>query len=114
MIDFHPREENVVDDALSRKPITALRSLNAHLSLARDGAILAKLQVRPNLLQQIQDGQKVDENLIAIAGKISEEKETDHEVKADGYLYYKGRVCVPDNGYSSVQKEVSYRILTDK
>ncbi len=56
MIDYHPGKANVVADALSRKSIVALRSLNAHLSLARDGAILAALQVKPNLLQQILDG----------------------------------------------------------
>ncbi|KAJ9180927.1 hypothetical protein P3X46_009112, partial [Hevea brasiliensis] len=39
--------------------------------------------------------------------KISEGKATDYEVKADGYLYYKGRVCVPDNGElkASILKE---------
>ncbi len=51
MIDYHPRKANVVVDAINRKSITALRSLNARLSLAHDGAILAELQVRPNLLQ---------------------------------------------------------------
>ncbi|KAJ9159672.1 hypothetical protein P3X46_025158, partial [Hevea brasiliensis] len=51
VIDYHPGKANLVADALSRKSITALRSLNARLSLAQDGAILAELQVRPNLLQ---------------------------------------------------------------
>ncbi len=50
MIDYHPGKANVVTDALSRKSITALRSLNAYLPLAQDGAILAELQVRPTLL----------------------------------------------------------------
>jgi len=98
VIDYHPGKENVVADALSRKSITALRSLNACLSLAQDGAILAELQVRPTLLQQIQDGQKADEKLMAIMAKIPEGKETEYEVKADGCLYYRGRVCVPDEG----------------
>ncbi len=53
--------------------------------------------MKPNLLKQIQDGQKADHKLMAIMGKISEGKETDYEVKADGCLYYKGRVCVPDD-----------------
>ncbi len=51
MIDYHPGNANVVADALIRKSIVALRSLNAQLSLAHDGAILAELQVKPNLLQ---------------------------------------------------------------
>ncbi len=91
VIDYHLGKANVVADALSRKSITALRSLNARLSLAQDKAILAELQVRPNLLQQIKDGQKADEKLMAIVGKILEGKETNYEVKADGCLYYRGR-----------------------
>ncbi|KAJ9180944.1 hypothetical protein P3X46_009128, partial [Hevea brasiliensis] len=107
VIDYHPGKANVVADALSRKSMTALRSLNARLSLVRDGVILAELQVRPNLLQQILDGQKVDEKLMAIMSKISEGKATDYEVKADGCLYYKGRLCVPDDGElkTSILKE---------
>jgi len=50
VIDYHLGNANVVADALSRKSITTLRSLNAYLSLAQDGAILAELQVRPTLL----------------------------------------------------------------
>jgi len=39
--------------------------------------------------------------------KISEGKATDYEVKADWYLYYKGRLCVPDDGElkASILKE---------
>ncbi len=89
MIDYHHEKVNVVTDALSRKFITALRLLHACLSLAQDVVILAELQVKPNLLQQIQDGQKTDEKLIAIMGKITEGKETNYEVKVDGCLHYK-------------------------
>ncbi len=28
-------------------------------------------------------------------GKVKEGKETDYELKKDGCLYYKGRICVP-------------------
>ncbi len=51
MIHYHLGKANVVVDALSKKSIIALRSLHARLSLDQDGAILAKLQVKPNLLQ---------------------------------------------------------------
>ncbi len=107
MIDCHPGKANVVADSLSKKSITALRLLHAYLSLAQDRAILAELQVKPNLLQQIRDAQKVDEKLMAIRGKTLEGKEIDHEVKEDGCSYYKRRVCVPDDGElkNSIMKE---------
>ncbi len=54
MIDYHPRKANIVADALRRKSMMALRALNAQLSLAQDGVLLAELLVNPNLLQKIQ------------------------------------------------------------
>ncbi len=77
---------------MSRKSITTLRSLNARLSLAHDGPILAELQVKENLQQQIQDEQKIDKKLIDIIGRITEGKEIEYEVKENGCLYYKGSV----------------------
>ena len=50
VIDYHPRKANVATDALSRKSLQTLRALNAHLSLSDDGAIVAELMARPNLL----------------------------------------------------------------
>ena len=50
VIDCHPRKANVVADALSRKLVQTLRALNAHLSLSDDGAIVAKLIAKPDLL----------------------------------------------------------------
>ncbi len=48
MIDYHLGKVNVVADALSRKSMMALRALNAQLSLAQDGVILAELLVITN------------------------------------------------------------------
>ena len=50
MIDYHPGKANVVADALSRKLVQMLRSLNAHLSLTDDGEIVTELIARSNLL----------------------------------------------------------------
>ncbi|KAJ9189377.1 hypothetical protein P3X46_000681, partial [Hevea brasiliensis] len=107
VIDYHPGKANVVADALSRKSIVALRSLNAQLSLTHDGVILAEFLVKPNMLQQIQDGQKTDEKLMVVMGKITEGKETEYKVKENGCLYYKERVCVPDD------KELKTSILKE-
>ena len=53
VIDYHPRKANVVADALSRNSMQTLRTLNAHLSLSYDDAIVAELMARPNVLNQV-------------------------------------------------------------
>ena len=50
VIDYHLRKANVVADALNRKSVQTLRALNAHLSLSDDGAIVAELIEKPDLL----------------------------------------------------------------
>ncbi|KAJ9185124.1 hypothetical protein P3X46_004787 [Hevea brasiliensis] len=38
-----------------------------------------------------------NEKLLTVLGKTQEGKETDFELKGDGRLYYKGRICVPED-----------------
>ncbi len=82
-------------DALSRKAIMALRVLNVRLSLVPNGTILAKLRVKPSLLRQIQEARMRDEKLMTIMGRVKEGKETNYEMKRDGCLHYKSRICIP-------------------
>ncbi len=44
---------------------------------------------------------------MAVMGKITEGKETKYEMRENGCLYYKGRVCAPDDGKlnTSILKE---------
>ncbi|XP_058003685.1 uncharacterized protein LOC131180091 [Hevea brasiliensis] len=113
IIDYHLGKANVVVNALSRKAIAALRSLNARLTLAQDGVIIAKLQVKPSLLQQVQEAQKQDEKLATILKQIQEGKENEYEIKGDSYLYYKGRICIlDDDGINkSILKEAHSNIF---
>ncbi|KAJ8768786.1 hypothetical protein K2173_023690 [Erythroxylum novogranatense] len=67
---YHPGKANVVADALSRKSLSALRAMNAILSVASDEAIVAELRLKPNLLHQVKDAQKQDEKLIIILKQI--------------------------------------------
>ena len=60
VIDHHPGKANVVADALSRKSVQTLRALNAHLSLSDDGAIVAELVAKLDLLNQVLEAQKND------------------------------------------------------
>ena len=55
VIDYHPGKANEVADALSRKSVQTLRALKAHLSLSDDGAMVAELMERPNMLNQVQE-----------------------------------------------------------
>ena len=58
MIEYHPGKANVVADAFSRKTVQTLRALNANLSLSDDGAVVAELVARPNLLNRVLEAQK--------------------------------------------------------
>ena len=97
MIDYHPGKANVVADALSRKTVQMLRALNAHLLLSDDGTIVTELIARPNLLNRVLEAQMNDEKISAIMKQIGDGKETEFEIKGDRSLYYKDRVCVPND-----------------
>ena len=64
VIDYHLGKANVVVDALSRKSAQTLQALNTHLSLSNDGAIVAELIAKSDLLNRVLEAQKSD-------GKIS-------------------------------------------
>ena len=97
VIDYHLGKANVVANALSRKTVQTLRALNAHLSLSDDGTVVVELIARPNLLNQVLEAQKNDDKIAAIVKQIGEGKENEFEVKEDRSLYYKDRVCVPND-----------------
>ena len=97
VIDYHPGNANLVANALSRKIVQTLRSLNAHLSLSDDGTVVEELIARPNLLNRVLEAQKKDEKISAIMKHIGDGKGTKFEIKGDKSLYYKDRVCVPND-----------------
>ena len=97
MIDYHPGKVNVVADALSRKTMQMLRALNAHFSLTGDSTVVTELIARLSLLNRVLEAQKKDEKIAAIVSQIGNGKEIEFTVNEDGVLYYKNRVCVPDD-----------------
>ena len=97
VIDYNSGKANVVAEALSRKSIQTLQALNAHLSLSDDGTVVAELIVRPSLLNRVLGVQKKDEKISVIVSQIGNGKEIEFIVNEDGVLYYKDRVCVPND-----------------
>ena len=97
VIDYHSGKDNVVADALSRKIVKTLRALNAILSLSDDGTVVAELIARPKLLNLVLEAQNKDEKISAIIDQIGDGKGTEFIVNENGGLYYKDRVCVPDD-----------------
>ena len=71
--------------------------MNAHLSLSDDGTTVAELIAKPNLLNRMLEAQKSDEKISTIVSQNREGKETDFSVNKDGFLYYRDRVCVPND-----------------
>ena len=97
VIDYNPEKANVVADALSKKSVQTLRALNAHLSLSDDGAMVAELITKSNLLNRVLEAQKNDEKIAAIVNQNRMGKENEFTTKEDGFLYYQDRVCVPND-----------------
>ena len=97
VIDYHLGKANVVVDTLSRKTVQMLRSLNAQFLLIDNGTVVVELIARLSLLNRVLEAQKKDEKIAAIISQIGNGKETEFIVNEDGVLYYKDRVCVPDN-----------------
>ena len=97
MINYHPGKASVVADALSRKSMQTLRVLNAHLSLSDDSTAVAALIARPEMLNRVLEAQNKDEKIAAIVIQIGNDKETEFIMNENGVLYYKDRVCVPDD-----------------
>ena len=60
VIYYHLGKANVAADTLNRKSTQTLRALNAHLSLSTDGAIVAELIAKPDLLNRVLEAQKSD------------------------------------------------------
>ena len=53
--------------------------------------------MRPNLLNRVLRAQNKDEKIAAIISQIGNGKETEFTENEDGVLYYKDRVCVPND-----------------
>ncbi|KAG8486371.1 hypothetical protein CXB51_019815 [Gossypium anomalum] len=98
VIDYHPGKANVVTDALSRKSsLFALRAMNAHLALNKEGVVLVELKVKPMFLQQIQKLQNEDPKLVLKRQMVRDNLDSEFSIDDEGMLRYHNRICVPNN-----------------
>ena len=71
--------------------------LNAHSSLSNDGAMVVELIAKSDFLNRVLGAHKNDEKITEIVNQNRVGKETELPVKDDGFLYYRDRVCVPND-----------------
>jgi hypothetical protein len=106
-IHYHLGKENVVADALSRK--SQVNMLAAHpmpYELAKEIDRLSlgflnntqgvTIELEPTLEQDIRKGQKDDEKINEIWQLIIDGKGKDFHEDAEGVIWFKDRLCVPD------------------
>jgi hypothetical protein len=106
-IHYHPGKANVVADALSRK--SQVNMLAAHpmpYELAKEFDRLSLgflnntqgviIELEPTLDQDIRKGQKDDEKINKIWQLIIDGKGKDFHEDAEGVVWFKDRLCVPD------------------
>ncbi|KAA3488295.1 ty3-gypsy sub-class retrotransposonable element polyprotein [Gossypium australe] len=94
-IEYHPSKANVVANALSRKVISDLRAMFAHLSLYEDGSLLAELHVKHAWVSQIKEKQMLDERLGSRLQQVEGGEIGDFGLNSDGVLCFRRRIWLP-------------------
>jgi hypothetical protein len=105
-INYHPREANVVADALSHKKYCnatfartmqlELRREIEHLSLRMVNESNVRMEVVPTLEAEIREGQLEDAKLKEIRQLIHDNKTSDFLEDSQGTLWLGRRICVPN------------------
>ena len=109
-LHYHPGKANVVADALSRKSVGQLSSLELRefemhaviedfelcLGLEGHGPCLYSISARPMVIQRIVEAQVHDEFLEKVKAQlVTDEVDENWSMYEDGSVRFKGRLCVP-------------------
>ena len=97
MIDYHPGKANVVANALSRKTMQMLSSVECSIVIDRQWYNSGRIDSETEFVESSVKGIKEDEKISAIISQIGNGKETEFTDNEDGVLYYKDLVCVPND-----------------
>ncbi|CAJ2662068.1 unnamed protein product [Trifolium pratense] len=112
---YHPGKANVVADALSRKSMGSLAHLAAikrpiikefqelvesgvQLEIDSSKALLAHVQIRSTLVDDIKEAQSKDSDLVKTVDDVRNGKVSNFSVDFDGVLWLNSRLCVPNVG----------------
>jgi ribonuclease HI len=107
-IHYHPSKANVVADALSRKAychhlVTQKPELSEEMKKLNltivPHSLNYNLSIHPVLDDQIKEAQKDDGELMKIKNQTGENKAPDFRVDQYGTLWFKKRLCVPEQGH---------------
>nr|GFB61698.1 zinc finger, CCHC-type, retrotransposon Gag domain protein [Tanacetum cinerariifolium] len=106
-IQYHPSKDNVVADALSQKSgmiacfnfriLHDFEHLDVELCVRDSGGYWASMRIESNLMLQIKEAQKDDNELWAIVQNVEDGKHTKFSVDDDGVVWFENRLCVPSD-----------------
>ncbi|KAK9024906.1 hypothetical protein V6N11_064812 [Hibiscus sabdariffa] len=72
-------------------------AINAHFCLTKERILLSELQVQFDLVSRIKELQRMDPEHQEIATNLEAKHNSEFSVKSDGLLYFKNRMCVPND-----------------
>ncbi|KAA3487782.1 Transposon Ty3-I Gag-Pol polyprotein [Gossypium australe] len=96
VIDYHPEKANVVANALSRKSLFALRTMNTRLTLSDDCSFLAELRARSVFLKKIYEAQKSDSELQGKRALCESSSDSGFRIGSDDFLMFRDRIEIQD------------------
>jgi hypothetical protein len=101
-INYHPGKVNVVVDGMAFELCEEFDKLNLRIIVNVE---VMDMEVDSSLLWDVQRGQLEYEKILEIKHNIKEEKSPRFMEDDQGVLWYKGRICVPND------KELKDKIL---